>query len=79
MTGDERSVKSNLSDYSYLDDAQLDGWLWEYIRRNPKYREAWKNHKTKSVRDRTDQSNYVIDTTESEAAASFGLLFFRGP
>lgn len=75
---DDRKKRDDpkISDYSYLDDSPIDGWLWEITRRNPHYRQAWRSHKSKFREPRFARGSQFIDSAESQAAREFGLLFF---
>ncbi|CAN0540713.1 unnamed protein product, partial [Scytosiphon promiscuus] len=45
MIDENEPVKRN---YDYLQDMSVEGWTWEFIRRNPAYRKAWREHGLKS-------------------------------
>ena len=32
----------NKAVYDYTNDLDLNGWAWEFLRRNPEYRKDWK-------------------------------------
>ena len=66
-------------DYDYLLDMGIEGWTWEFIRRNPDYRKAWIEHCSNSKTDPDKETSTIITKQESSAAARFGLLFFRRP
>lgn len=33
----EKQITFNPADYDYMDDMPLDGWIWEFVRRNSGY------------------------------------------
>jgi len=35
----ERYFKFNPADYDYMDSLPMEGWIWEFIRRSPKYKD----------------------------------------
>ena len=61
------------ADYDYLKTRPVQAWAWEYLRRNSAYIEAWNTH----VRRVSGRSLCLVENDEKEAAAKFGLLFFR--
>ncbi|MGL1922271.1 MAG: hypothetical protein OCD03_14700 [Hyphomicrobiales bacterium] len=65
----------NYSDYDYLKTRPVQAWAWEYLRRNPAYIEAWNAHMSQ-VSSQNSCMDFV-ENDEMEAAAKFGLLFFR--
>ena len=78
MTDSDRK-EPDLGDYSYLEDANLENWAWEFVRRNPHYREAWQSRKDPAaiVIPETSASPHIIARDEMNTAQTFGLLFFR--
>ena len=41
MGKEKEKVKFNPSDYDYMNNLPLEGWIWEFIRRNPEYRRLY--------------------------------------
>ena len=64
-----------LAGYEYLRNMPKEAWVWEYLRRNKTYAEAFQNHQ-KSIK-KGKSSSKIYSQKEMEAAAKFGLLFFR--
>jgi hypothetical protein len=52
-----KDLRFNPTDYDYMDSLPMEGWIWEFIRRSPKYRDlhekwmedAWKPQKEKDL------------------------------
>ena len=61
--------------YEYLRNIPKEAWVWEYLRRNKTYIRAYRKHcrLLKSVKT----NSKLYSQKEMEAAAKFGLLFFR--
>ena len=77
MTEDRnRRDDLKISDYSYLDDSPIEGWLWEITRRNPSYRQAWRSHQSTFKERSFVTGSYMVDAKEAHNARKFGLLFF---
>lgn len=38
----EKDLKFNTSDYDYLDDLPIEGWIWEFIRRSKDYKDFYR-------------------------------------
>jgi hypothetical protein len=74
MIDENEPVKRN---YDYLQDMSVEGWTWEFIRRNPAYRKAWREHGLKSKIEAGAEDFTEVSKKESAAASCFGLLFFR--
>lgn len=74
MTDGKEPIKR---DYDYLQGMSIEGWTWEFIRRNPNYREAWIKHCSKSKVASGQENSTEISNKETSIAAHFGLLFFR--
>ena len=64
-----------LAGYEYLRNMPKEAWAWEYLRRNKAYNKAYSKHcrLLKTV----NTSTMLCSKKETEAAAKFGLLFFR--
>lgn len=75
MTDDPKEPQ--LGDFSYLDNTALEGWAWEYVRRSPQYREAWREHNANSAAQRDGSKTIRVNEEETKKAAKYGLLFFR--
>lgn len=72
-------VEPEKSQYDYLqEDMSIEAWTWEFTRRDPAYLKAWMRYASHHDRDRVGQDIPVIEQKETNAAARFGLLFFRG-
>ena len=69
--------KPEFADYNYLQNACLEAWAWEYIRRNPEYIQAWKIHYQYMSSMPFACQRIAISEKERLEAAEFGLLFFR--
>lgn len=41
MRKGKEEFKFNPADYDYMDELPLEGWIWEFIRRNPEYRKLY--------------------------------------
>ncbi len=63
--------------YSYLDQLDRPGLLWEFLRRNPHYIEAYHQHT--SVRSPAEMRQKERADTGPEPVAAWGLVRFRGP
>jgi len=37
----EKKPEFNLAGYDYMDDMPMEGWIWEFVRRNKHYQEYW--------------------------------------
>ena len=63
------------TDYDFLKTRPVQAWAWEYLRRNSAYIEAWNAHMCQV----SSQKSCIdfVENEEMEAAAKFGLLFFR--
>lgn len=62
-------------DYDYLKTRPVQAWAWEYLRRNSAYIEAWNTHISQGSGYHSCMG--IVENDEMEAAAKFGLLFFR--
>ena len=63
------------TDYDYLKTRPVQAWAWEYLRRNSAYIDAWNTHMNKVSGHNSCLD--IVKNDEMEAAAKFGLLFFR--
>lgn len=64
-----------LAGYEYLRNMPKEAWVWEYLRRNKAYNKAYRKHCRLLKTAKT--SSELYSQKEMEAAAKFGLLFFR--
>lgn len=64
-----------LAGYEYLRNVPKEAWVWEYLRRNKAYIRAYRKHCRVLKTVNTSSKSY--SQKETEAAAQFGLLFFR--
>lgn len=63
------------TNYDYLKTRPVQAWAWEYLRRNSAYIEAWNTHMGQVFCYNSCMD--FVENDEMEAAAKFGLLFFR--
>ncbi len=57
--------------YAYTEHLTRDAWAWEFLRRNPKYRAAWKR-----ITEPNRSSNTAASIASlASVAATWGLLF----
>ena len=65
---------------SYLYTPRLtgSGWSWEYLRRNPGYREAWQLERQAALRA-LERPPDVPPRAPTDRAAAWGLLFLEPP
>ena len=63
--------------YAYLRNMSIEGWTWEFTRRNPSYRIAWQPYSLRRDTSALPKGIIEIDKEEIAAASRFGLLFFR--
>ncbi|NRA87714.1 MAG: hypothetical protein HRU28_10035 [Rhizobiales bacterium] len=63
------------ANYDYLKSRPVQAWAWEYLRRNSAYIEAWYTHMSQVSGHNSCLD--IVENGEMEAAAMFGLLFFR--
>lgn len=68
------------SSYDYTQNLTREGWSWEFLRRNPKYRGTWLDRKQTPPRDPTKRSQArTADSAETRAdPAVWGLVGFCG-
>jgi len=85
MTRDEKvpDPRPNWRDpttYAYTKNLTREAWAWEFLRRNPAYRDAWKESSRGRTPDETEQAGprIVQLTRRSEEAEIWGLVSFRG-
>ena len=66
--------------YAYTKNLTRDALAWEFLRRNPAYRDAWKESSGGRGPDETEQAGpqNVQLTGRSEEAEVWGLVSFRG-
>jgi hypothetical protein len=63
--------------YSYLDQLDRAGLVWEFLRRDPRYVEAY--HQYTSVRSPAEMRQKERSPTGPKPFAAWGLVRFRGP
>jgi Family of unknown function (DUF6499) len=62
--------------YSYLDQLDRAGLVWEFLRRDPHYTEAYKNHIL--IRSPAEMRQKERSHTGPKPFAAWGLVRFRG-
>src|SRR5579864_7190097 len=71
------------ANYEYTRELTRDGWAWEFLRRNPKYRRAWHEHAgSAAITIRSPVSNVlVIDAPLASPIErrDWGLIAFEDP
>ncbi|PCH51186.1 MAG: hypothetical protein COC17_02790 [Hyphomicrobiales bacterium] len=67
--------------YSYTADLAQTDWAWEYLRRNPNYKAAYYESRTKPVRSITHASGVKIyhDHGDNNQSVKWGLAMFSSP
>jgi len=64
--------------YEYTRDLTEEGWAWEFLRRNPKYARAWREHGSAAAATHDSGNVRVLaQAAPSKEAAAWGLLTFR--
>jgi hypothetical protein len=71
-------IEFNPSDYDYMDNLQLAGWIWEVIRRSKEYH-AFYEKLSKSTRKPRDQRNSQDDAIWKEYMEKYSPIFPKHP
>ena len=77
------NTEIELDDYVFLENMDTEAWAWEFTRRKKAYQKLCKIFFSPVIKTPDNDSDplYIrmIDEKEVQAAAKFGLLFFRRP
>jgi hypothetical protein len=69
----------DLSSYAYTQDLTPEGWGWEFLRRNPAYRAAWRMRGLTACAPPSGMGIHILPhPAGASEAALWGLVSFRG-
>ncbi len=82
----KKEIEFNPADYDYMDNMPMAGWMWEFMRRSPDYRDIYEEH-TQMSKDNPDDyfedwggfrpiktSNIIFSSEGIQSVEDVGLL-----
>ena len=82
IPGKEQPDWRDPASYAYTQHLTREGWAWEFLRRNPKYRMAWHEHAGKSevgIRSLPHGLCLINAARASRESRNWGLVIFEDP